>query len=1178
MSLTYTLRHRPTGTDTWTEVTGITDTTYELTGLSPGVRYDVEVTAVSSSGASSTAMVTQRSTRCAPPTQPSVLPAGYALTTGDDGTNGALATSWDTVTGAVTYEVHARPTGSGAYEPVGTVSAPTTTLPMSGLDGTLAYDVEVTAINVDGDVSTASPARTGVPARIATGGTVTTFDGDGTIGETDTTYVVHTFDTVGTTDLTLNREMVVSHLVVGGGAGGGYGYDGGPGGGGGAGGLVAGSLTREAGPHTVTVGDGGAGGVDPRDDGPDGGAGGRGGDSRAGDVIAIGGGPGGPSRSNGGNGGSGGGAGGRPFAQTPAYQGGVGGQGNAGASNPGTTGASGGGGAGTTPATPSTTAGGAGGAGASSSITGTALTYASGGAGGSRTAQQAGTAAASGVGAGGSGASSNAIGRVVGGAGGSGVVVLRYALPVDLPLAPPSGVLALPAGRSGGATTGAIDVTWDARAGATFEVRHRHVTPTVGSWQTVDAEAATSLRITALDPDRTYEIAVTATVGGVASAPSQPVTSAAVVATGGTVTTIQGTGADTGKTFIVHRFLASAFLVMNRPLDTVEHLIVAGGGGGGSRHGGGGGGGGVLTGSGPRTAEAHAVTVGAGGRGPAEHLNSASPVPTPSSGGSSSLFGLTAAGGGAGGGAHGDTGTTGGSGGGSSTSSAPGAGTSAQGSTGGMGLGSPNFAGGGGGGAGAAGGTPSGTLAANTLAGGAGGAGLTSAITGTTLTYAGGGGGSMLQEQRGTAGSGGTGGGGAGGHRPYWELFDALDAGRWELYNTNGVAIGGGTSNHPNSRAQMDELIALAGSPANRGRRSAEAVTTRIALLDWENQAALATATGISYTDSSNNGLPNNGNNFAFVFHAAFVAKETKTYQFTLSSDDSADLFITTASTFDGVDPVVSHYGGRGTPSLGTTNGTIALTAGTTYRMRVRQHDRSGGVGCRVFWRTAGTTNTWVQDASEVPIVALHPANAGEFASLVSASIRTASGLAEITTQTATTLGTDNANILNWNQDSRGTAFAGVTFPNSGDRFALVISGTFVPSETGTYRFTIAGDDAVDLTIGDTVVTHHYSNHAMSALGVHTGTIELTAGQSYAFRARHQDGTVNDGLRVFWRKPSQSGSSDWFQDATELTGAGRAGTDGLGGGGGGGGHTGSTNFAGGRGGSGTVVVRYALPA
>jgi len=68
MSLTYTLRHRPTGTEEWTEVTGITDTTYELTGLSPGVRYDVEVTAVSSSGASSTAMVTQRSTRCAPPT------------------------------------------------------------------------------------------------------------------------------------------------------------------------------------------------------------------------------------------------------------------------------------------------------------------------------------------------------------------------------------------------------------------------------------------------------------------------------------------------------------------------------------------------------------------------------------------------------------------------------------------------------------------------------------------------------------------------------------------------------------------------------------------------------------------------------------------------------------------------------------------------------------------------------------------------------------------------------------------------------------------------------------------------------------------------------------------------------------------------------------------------------
>jgi predicted phage tail protein len=60
MALSYTLRYRPTGTEEWTEVTGLTGTSHPVTGLTAGVRYDIEVVAVSSSGASSTPLTTQR--------------------------------------------------------------------------------------------------------------------------------------------------------------------------------------------------------------------------------------------------------------------------------------------------------------------------------------------------------------------------------------------------------------------------------------------------------------------------------------------------------------------------------------------------------------------------------------------------------------------------------------------------------------------------------------------------------------------------------------------------------------------------------------------------------------------------------------------------------------------------------------------------------------------------------------------------------------------------------------------------------------------------------------------------------------------------------------------------------------------------------------------------------------
>jgi hypothetical protein len=250
---TYSLRYREVGSDEagWSQPVVVDGTSHALTGLAPGVRYDVEVTAVS--GASqSLATVGQRSTRCAAPSEPSALPAGYALSTDDPGTNGRLAVSWTEVTGAVSYEVRAR-TGAAAFTAVGDpVAGLATTL--TGLDGAQSFDVEVMAVNVDGDRSVASTARTGVPAGIASGGDVTAFTADGSNGTAGTTYVVHRFATVGSESFTLHRDRTVEYLIVAGGGGGSRS------GGGGAGGLRSGSTALTAGAaRTIAVGGGGAG-------------------------------------------------------------------------------------------------------------------------------------------------------------------------------------------------------------------------------------------------------------------------------------------------------------------------------------------------------------------------------------------------------------------------------------------------------------------------------------------------------------------------------------------------------------------------------------------------------------------------------------------------------------------------------------------------------------------------------------------------------------------------------------------------------------------------------------------------------------------------------------------------------------------------------------------------------
>lgn len=99
---------------------------------------------------------------------------------------------------------------------------------------------------------------------------------------------------------------------------------------------------------------------------------------------------------------------------------------------------------------------------------------------------------------------------------------------------------------------------------------------------------------------------------------------------------------------------------------------------------------------------------------------------------------------------------------------------------------------------------------------------------------------------------------------------------------------------------------------------------------------------------------------------------------------------------------------------------------------------------------------------------------------------------------------------------------AGASVPNSGDYYSLEVTALFIPVETGTYTFGINSDDGSDLFIGGSFVVSYYGGHGMS--GPMTGTISLTAGTQYSFRARMQEYGGGEGLAVTWARPSQGAS------------------------------------------------------
>jgi hypothetical protein len=319
--------------------------------------------------------------------------------------------------------------------------------------GVNAGNVSVSAANACGVSSASSKAVTSWRPVAATGGAITDYTADGNNGVNGVQYRVHRFATAGSSSFIVSdagTDGEAEYLLVGGGGGGG----GRGGGGGGGGGVRQGTVDLLAQLYTIEVGNGGSGG------GTDGASlglrGGNGQNTAAFSVIALGGGGGGGGVSaaqfNGQAGGCGGGGGG------PQSQGaGLGGSGEVSQGEQGGNGyhlpgvhTSGGGGGGASQSgasvpTGNTTVAGNGGQGITSSIEGLTASYAGGGGGGTTAlagreggngasggGKGAGTslvtaeAGVSGTGGGGGGGRDAPIGP--GGAGGSGIVIIRYPL------------------------------------------------------------------------------------------------------------------------------------------------------------------------------------------------------------------------------------------------------------------------------------------------------------------------------------------------------------------------------------------------------------------------------------------------------------------------------------------------------------------------------------------------------------------------------------------------------------------------------------------------------------------------------------------------------------------------------------------------------------------------------
>ena len=103
----------------------------------------------------------------------------------------------------------------------------------------------------------------------------------------------------------------------------------------------------------------------------------------------------------------------------------------------------------------------------------------------------------------------------------------------------------------------------------------------------------------------------------------------------------------------------------------------------------------------------------------------------------------------------------------------------------------------------------------------------------------------------------------------------------------------------------------------------------------------------------------------------------------------------------------------------------------------------------------------------------------------------------------------------------------------SDDNYLTVFTGKIKVAASGTYEFSVDGNDAVEVTIDDPATTNTtedlvvgwYGSHGTCGTSPttcrtdHKGSITLTGGVDYTIRYWHEDVSGNDGYLLYWKGP-----------------------------------------------------------
>jgi len=269
---------------------------------------------------------------------------------------------------------------------------------------------------------------------------------------------------------------------------------------------------------------------------------------------------------------------------------------------------------------------------------------------------------------------------------------------------------------------------------------------------------------------------------------------------------------------------------------------------------------------------------------------------------------------------------------------------------------------------------------------------------------------------------------------------------------------------------------------------------------DYYNTVDLSGSIIYSQTDATVNfnwpSSPGTGigsDNFSVRWTGQVLPQYTETYTFYTQSDDGIRVWVNGQQ-------LINNWTDHGTIE---NSGTISLTAGVKYDIKVEYYEKAGGAVASLWWSSPSTTK------AIIPASQLFPASGS------TVTPTTGTGLKGDYYNTVDLSGsiiysqTDATINFNWS-GSPGTGIGS-------NYFSVRWTGQVLPLYSETYTFYTQSDDGISVWVNGQQLINNWTDHGPIE---NSGTITLTAGVKYDIRVEYYEKTGGAVASLWWSSPS----------------------------------------------------------